>query len=501
MKIFSSEQVRACDSYTVQAAGITSLDLMERAATQCASWIKDNLPRESLFVILCGMGNNGGDGLALARILHYRGFGVRAFVLRMNDHPSRDCESNLARLQKVDRDIVSFIEPETFITELPPHIILIDAILGSGLSRPITGWLASFIDKINQLPNRKIAIDIPSGLPADTLADEESSVIRAHHTLSFQFYKRSFLHPESAAYTGRIHILEIGLDPGFIHSTHTQYQTLDKEQMVQAYKPRPDFAHKGNFGKVFLAGGSYGKMGSVTLSAQAALRAGAGLATVLLPETGYQVIQTVIPEAMCLTSGIKYLEKIEGWENATAIGIGPGMGTDRKTMQAFSAFLEACKEPIVADADALNIMALHPELISKLPKGSIITPHPKEFSRLFGENTNSLIQVDNARVQAMRYGLVIVLKGHHTAILNPDGECWYNMTGNPGMAKGGSGDVLTGIITGLLAQGYDTENAALLGVYLHGLAGDIAAREQGFETLLASDMVLQLGKAFRTLYQ
>ncbi len=496
MKIFTSAQIRACDAYTIHASGIRSAELMERAATKCVTWIGDHLPKDTLFVVLCGTGNNGGDGLAITRLLHQRGYGVKAFLLRFSKDLSPDCQANMQRLTNMGRDLVSVVTPDTFITDIPPHIVIVDAILGTGLSRPTEGWIAAFISHINQLPNKKIAIDIPSGLPADIVADHDAAILKVQDTLSFQLYKRSFLHPESAEYAGRVHLLDIGLDKTFISATPTQYKTIDADDIAAIYRPRAPFAHKGTYGSVLLVGGSYGKMGAVTLSVKAALRAGAGLVTALVPGVGYYVLQTAVPEVMCRTSGERAIENIEEWEQMTAVGIGPGMGTDAKTAAAFAAFIDACKKPVVIDADALNLIAKQPELLAKLPKGSILTPHPKEFSRLFGENTNTMIQVDHARIQAMRYNINIVLKGHHTAIITTEGECWYNMTGNAGMATGGAGDVLTGIITGLLAQGYNPEHAAMLGVYLHGAAGDLAAKELSEEALIADDIINYLGKAF-----
>lgn len=496
MKIFTAAQIRACDAYTIKASAIRSADLMERAAGQCVVWISARFPKDTLFVVLCGTGNNGGDGLAMTRLLHQRGYGVKAFLLQFSKDMSEDCRENLVRLQQVEQSLVSIVPPDTFITDIPPHLVIVDAILGTGLSRPTQGWVAAFISHINQLPNKKIAIDIPSGLPADTIADRDAAILRVQDTLSFQFYKRSFLHPESAAFAGNVHILDIGLDATFISSTHTQYRTIESADAQAIYRPRNPFAHKGTFGSVLIAGGSYGKMGAVILSAKAALRAGAGLVTALVPAYGYHVLQTSLPEAMCRVSGDKMLEKIDGWENMAAVGIGPGMGTDDNAAAALAAFIEAYKAPFVLDADGLNIVSRQPELLASLPKGTILTPHPKEFARLFGENTNSMIQVDHARIQAMRYNINIVLKGHHTAVITSEGDCWYNMTGNAGMATGGAGDVLTGIITGLLAQGYPPHEAAMLGVYLHGLAGDVAAKKMSQEALIAGDIIDYLGKAF-----
>ena len=500
MKLFTAAQIHACDAYTIQASSITSTELMERAATKCANWIRDRFPKDTLFVALCGTGNNGGDGLAITRLLQQRGYGVKAFLLRLSqDNMSADCRSNLQRLQTIDKDLATIVEPDTFITDIPPHIVIIDAILGTGLSRPTQGWVAAFINQVNQLPNKKIAIDIPSGLPADMIPDKDAAILKVQDTLSFQFYKRTFLHPETGVLAGNIHILDIGLDKTFINATHTQYKTIDAEDAAVIYKPRMPFSHKGTYGHALMIGGSYGKMGAITLSSKAALRAGAGLVTALIPGFGYHILQTSVPEVMCMTSGERVIEKIGGWEQTNAIGIGPGMGTDDKTAQALASFIDACKDPVVVDADALNIIAKHPDLLAKLPKGSIITPHPKEFMRLFGENANTMIQVDHARIQAMRYNINIVLKGHHTAVITTEGECWYNMTGNAGMATGGTGDVLTGIITGLLAQGYEPHEAAMLGVYLHGLAGDMAAKELSQESLIAGDITDNLGKAFLTL--
>ena len=499
MKIFTAAQIHACDTYTIHALGIHSSDLMERAAGKCVDWIRNNFPKESLFVILCGTGNNGGDGLVITRLLHQRGYGAKAFLLKFSDELSPDCNSAYQRLKAIDNNLVALVEPETFITDLPPHIVIIDAILGTGLSRPTQGWVANFIHHINQLNNRKISIDLPSGLPADTVADKDASIIQANDTLSFQFYKRTFFHPESAPLAGNIHILDIGLDKTFITGTHTQYKTIEAEDIAGIYKPRSRFSHKGTFGSVLMFGGSYGKAGAITLSAKAALRAGAGLVTALVPACGYTVLQTAVPEVMCRTNGDKTIEKIADWDTFTAIGGGPGMGTDEKSVTALSEFIDNCKDPIVLDADALNIIATHRELLAKLPKGSVLTPHPKEFARMFGENTNSMIQLDHARIQAMRYNINIVLKGHHTAVITTEGECWYNMTGNAGMATGGSGDVLTGIITGLMAQGYQPHEAAIMGVYLHGKAGDYAAKELSQEALIAGDIIDNLGKAFQSI--
>jgi ADP-dependent NAD(P)H-hydrate dehydratase / NAD(P)H-hydrate epimerase len=499
MKIFSASQIQACDAYTIHSNGISSVDLMERAATACVDYIKDHYTTGTLFVVLCGTGNNGGDGLAITRLLHKEGYGAKAFLLMMNDTLSHDCQVNYERLVMIDKTLVETLQMGTFIADIPPNIVVIDAILGTGITRPPKGWLADFIQGINQLPNTKIAIDLPSGLPADNVPDSGSAVIMANDTLSFQFYKRSFFHPEAEAFRGNIHILDIGLNATFIAGTHTHYNTIDRDTILSIYHPRPPFAHKGNFGNAWLVGGSYGKMGAVVLAAQAALRAGAGIVTGLIPECGYTILQTAFPEALCQTNGDEHITAIEGWEDAHAIGIGPGLGMHEDTASAFAEFIDTCKMPVVLDADALNLLAKHQDLLNKIPADSILTPHPKEYTRLFGTSPDSMLQLEGARTHAMRYNVYIVLKGHHTAIVTPEGECWYNMTGNAGMATGGSGDVLTGIITGLLAQGYTSREAAILGVYLHGLAGDIAATVASQEAMIAGDITAYLGKAFQSL--
>ncbi len=499
MKIFTAAQIRACDAYTIHASAINSTDLMERAASKCVEWITGHYNKEALFVVLCGPGNNGGDGLAITRMLHRMGYGVKAFLLEFSKQLSPDCSYNLQRLQNIDSSLINIVPPDTFITDIPEHIIIIDAILGTGLSRPAEGWVASFIRQIDQLPNPKIAIDVPSGLPVDTIAEKDAAIVRAQHTLSFQFYKRSFLHPETGRYAGEVHLLDIGLDETFISATHSNYQTVDPAVAKSLFRPRETFTHKGTFGTVLIVGGSFGLMGAISLTARAAYRAGAGRVRGLIPGAGYDIFQALAPEAMCFTSGEKYIKEITEWESADAIGIGPGLGTEKKTQEAFTDFLDACTAPIVIDADALNILGEKEELLHKIPAGSILTPHPKEFERVFGHTASSMLRLEHARTQAMKYNITIVLKDRYTAIVTPEGECWYNINGNPGLATGGSGDVLTGLITGLLAQKYEPHHAAMLGVYLHGLAADIALADQSMESLIASDILTHVGAAFKNL--
>lgn len=499
MKIFTAAQIKACDAYTIHASGISALELVEHAATACVAHIAGRYSQETPFVVLCGMGNNGADGLAIARLLLQKGFAVKVFVLQHREEASPEHKSNVNKLLRIDAGLLDYVGPDTFLTDFPGQVVIIDAILGTGLTRPAEGWLEDFFRYINQYPNRKIAIDIPSGMPADNIPAADAAMIRADETLSFQFFKRSFLHPETGAYCGEIHLIDIGLHPTFIEATPTHYRIIMEEQVGRLHRKRAAFSYKNMHGHALLAGGSYGKTGAILLSTQAALRSGTGLVTTLVPEQGYTLLQMAAPEAMCQVSGQRYLEAITLPGAVTAVGIGPGMDTRETTIRAFTAFMEQCTLPCVFDADALNILALHKELMNKIPVNSILSPHPGECRRLFGDSINSMQQVEHIRMQAMRYKVCIVLKGHHTVVVSPDGDCYYNRTGNDGMAKGGSGDTLTGLLTGLLAQGYDATDAAILGVWLHGCAGDYARAHKGPESMTAGDIWQHLSNAWQKL--
>lgn len=499
MKIFSSSQIKACDAFTIQGEGITSAALMERAATACYEWISRQYALDKPILVVCGMGNNGGDGLALARILLQNGFSAKAVILKSAGQFSADASYHLGLLHQLAPDNIRILEEGMFVTELAEDILIIDALFGTGLNRPLEGWPAAFVGELNELPNEKIAIDTPSGLPADSLPDPETAVVKATHTLSFQFYKRSFLHQEAAAYTGRVQLLDIGLSKEFTDATHSQYQAIGLETARKIYRPRNPSGHKGTYGKAVLIGGSYGKMGAIALSTRAALRSGAGLVFTHAPECGYTILQTLNPEAMFVPTGKNCTEHISVDLEQASIGIGPGLGKATETANALTYFIDEYKGPLVLDADALNILADHQDSLHLLPADSILSPHPREFERLFGKTNNSMLQTELARAKAMKHNIFIILKGHHTAVLTPSGECWYNTTGNAGMATGGSGDVLTGILTSLLAQGYTSKQAAILGVYIHSLAGDMAAADISEEALIAGDIPDYLGKAFLQL--
>lgn len=472
---------------------------MESAARSCYAWIETHFSREQPLLVLCGMGNNGGDGLALSRMLIQEGFKVEVLVLRHRDNFTPDTSENLRLLTPLLDAGIRVLEPGARLMEVPEDYILIDALLGLGLSRSVSGWMADFIFGLNQLPNTRISIDLPSGLPADNLPRPEDIVFKADFTLSFQFYKRSFLHEEGASYCGKIVLLDIGLDARYIDEVNTGCFYTDGALVKELHLPRPDFGHKGTFGTAVLCGGSKGKMGAVMLAAQAALRAGAGKVWALIPACGTDILQIGAPEVMVHLSGEEAVEDMAFPEDVQAMGIGPGLGIGPLAAKALHKLIIAGRRSLVLDADALNLLAGKKDLLYQLPALCILTPHIREFGRMFGDSGDSMQRVELARHKAMKHNCIIVLKGRHTCVALPDGSCYYNSSGNSGMATAGSGDVLTGVITGLLAQGYTPRAAAISGVYLHGLAGDIAAEKSAPESLIAGDILRYLGNAFREI--
>jgi NAD(P)H-hydrate epimerase len=502
MKIFSAEETRLWDQYTIQHEPIASIDLMERAATSCVDWLEINGYVENQFVVFCGKGNNGGDGLAIARLLAARKYQVRIFILEFGHKGTDDFQINLARLHEHPEVDIRFVQTEKNFHEFNTGEIIIDALYGSGLNRGLEGVTAQLVEHINHSGCEIISIDIPSGLFVDK-SSKANTVIKANHTLSFQCYKPAFFVAENAAYTGEVHILDIGLHPDFYNSTFSPYELVDDTIIHSIYKPRNRFAHKGNFGHALLIAGSYGKIGAAVLSAKACLRSGVGLLSCHIPKCGYDILQTVAPEAMVMTDfNSSFNTKIEDdLTKFEAVGIGPGIGTASETKMMLQEIFNSYKNPVVLDADALNIIASQKDLLKLIPPGSILTPHPKEFERLFGETVNDFDRIQMALQKAKALNVVIVLKGHHTFISTPDAKGFFNNTGNAGMATGGSGDVLTGILTGLLAQGYDSKQAAILGVYLHGLAGDCAAKKISEEAMIAGDIIESFGEAFKQINQ
>ena len=506
MKILKADQIRSWDQYTMEHEPVASIDLMERAAAKCFEWLDDNGWFVHSFAIFCGKGNNGGDGLAIARMLADRSSKVSVYILEFGHKGTEDFQTNLARLHQYPSVDIHFIQDEKNFHLLSTETVIIDALFGSGLSRPLEGITAKLVDHINNSGCPVIAIDVPSGLSVDQsskarLPDGQGNkIVKANYTLSFQCYKLAFLVAENAAFIGDVIILDIGLLPEFLLSLETNFELVDKPGIRTIYKPRNRFGHKGNFGHAMIIAGSNGKIGAAVLSAKACLRSGVGLLTCFIPKCGYEILQTAVSEAMIMTdANSSIITKIEDDVlKYDSIGIGPGLGTASETRTAVKELLLVCKKPLVIDADALNGLSMEKALPS-LPPGSILTPHPKEFERLFGECRNDFERIDKALQHAKQLSCLIVLKGHHTFIATPTGKGYFNNTGNAGMATAGSGDVLTGMITGLLAQGYSSEEAAILAVYLHGSAGDIAAKEISQEAMIAGDIIENIGNAFKQL--
>jgi NAD(P)H-hydrate epimerase len=497
MKILKADQIRSWDQYTIEHEPIASIDLMERAATKCFEWLDDNGWFVHSFAVFCGKGNNGGDGLAIARMLANRGCKVSVCILEFGHKGTEDFQTNLAKLHLYPSVDIHFIQDENNFHPLSKETVVIDALFGSGLTRPPDGITPSLIDHINNSGCKVIAIDVPSGMSVDQ-SSKGNKIIKANYTLSFQCYKLAFLVAESAAFIGEVVILDIGLLSEFLGSLETNFELIDKSIIRTIYKPRNRFAHKGNFGHAMIIAGSYGKIGAAVLSAKACLRSGVGLLTCFIPKCGYEILQTAVSEAMIMTdANSSIITKIgDDVLKYDSIGIGPGLGTASETRTAFKEFLSIYKKPVVMDADALNGLSMEKKMPS-LPPGSILTPHPKEFERLFGESENDFERIERALVNAKLLNCSIVLKGHHTFIATASGKGYFNNTGNAGMATAGSGDVLTGMITSLLAQNYSSEDASILAVYLHGLAGDIAAKEFSKEAMIAGDIIDSIGKAFK----
>ncbi len=495
MKIYSAGQIRNWDSFTVQNEGITSLQLMESAAQACTSWLESRFGIHKKYCILCGPGNNGGDGLAIARLLRFRGAEVTVCAEMRTLFKTPDALTNWKEVQHLTS--IDCIDLKDFSEIIPGEdVIYIDALFGSGFKDQLSGIYNEAVLHLNTFENMKVSIDIPSGMSADTFAVEATAIFRADYTLTFQSLKKSFLHPETGIFCGEIHVLDIGLSAAFDEPT-TDF-AIDTTLILQRYKQRNDFSHKGTFGKSLIVAGSYGKMGAAVLAVRAALTTGSGITVAASPACGCNIMQTSCPEAMFESAGQNHITSIPAGAEMV-VGIGPGLGTNSETAAALTNLLQNHRKAIVLDADALNILAASPELLRAVPPGSMITPHPKEFERLFGKTANSFQRLEVARQNAIDLKIYIVLKDHYTQVITPEGKVYYNTTGNAGMAKGGSGDVLLGILTSLVAQKYSSEDAALIGVWLHGKAGDLAAIKNSQEAMLATDLLSEIGNVFLSL--
>lgn len=499
MKFFSTTQIRELDQFTIDHEPIASIDLMERAAKGISNEYSKAFPVTSPICIFAGPGNNGGDALALARFLLEKSYEVNV-VLLQTGKLSTDCEINKNRLLEKFPQCLTILTNNFIAAEISEQTILIDGLFGSGLTRAIEGIYAEAVDWMNQSGCKIISIDIPSGLNGEENIDTSQTIVKADLTFSIQFPKLAFFFPENEKFVGKWKLIDIGILPEIIAKTESKFEYLDQYDIQQIIRPRNKFAHKGTFGHLLLIAGSEGMAGAAILSAKAAMRSGTGLVTVQSPEANRIILQTAVPEAIFRLTNLSSstFDKIE-YQQYAAISIGPGIGQEKTIATFLKSLLINQNNPLVIDADALNIISNNPEFLNYIPQNSILTPHPKEFERLFGTCENAYTRMKKANEMAVKLGLVIVLKGAHTLIALPDGQLIFNSTGNSGMATAGAGDVLTGIISGLLTQGYLPRNAAKFGVFLHGLAGDLALIKQSEESLMAGDIVDFIGKAFKAV--
>lgn len=491
MKLLSSQQIHEWDAYTIANEPVSSIDLMERAAEACTDFLLQEEFYGKSFKIFCGKGNNGGDGLAIARQLINKGNYVSTYIIEFGAVGTNDFQTNLQRLHELTTNIF-FIQSEDFFPEINKNDVVIDALYGSGLNRPLKDLSASLVEFINRSFANIISIDVPSGMFIDK-SSQGNSIIKANTTLTFQCLKLCFLVAENAAYTGRIKVLDIGLDSNFLETINSSLEIIEETEIKNIYKPRKPFSHKGTYGYALIIAGNKGKIGAAVLATHACIRAGAGLTTVNIPEVYFSVMHTHLPEAMC-----EAREDNSDFEKINAIGIGPGLGTQSNTTELLQKVLHEFKKPAVIDADALNIIAQNKYLLNDIKNESVLTPHPKEFERIFNEAKNDFDRIYLALERSARNQFIIVLKGRYTLIAK-NGKGWFNTTGNAGLAKGGSGDILTGIITALIAQKYSPIDAALLGVFLHGRAADISLESQSMESMMATDVINNLGAAFNSL--
>jgi NAD(P)H-hydrate epimerase len=498
--IFSAHEIKIIDAYTILHEPITSIDLMERAAIKCTDWILKHYVSAPSFKVFCGLGNNGGDGLAIARLLIHKGFTVDIYIVNYSKQSSPDFLNNKNQLEVLQHKCIHEINSHENIPNLHSRDVIIDAIFGIGLTKPLVDLSAAVVNTINLSRAKVISIDVPSGLFIDKHSNTSQSIINANDTLTFQFPKLSFLFSENEKYIGNGHVLDIDLIiPNEQLNTCNKFY-LTTNTVKKLLKPRKKFSHKGTFGHSLLIAGSYGKIGAAILASKSLLRSGAGLLTVCLPKCGYEIIQTAVPEAMITINGMDVLQLNElDLQPYSAIGIGPGLGIEIDTQNAVRFIIENSTRPLVIDADALNAISLNKDWIPLIPENSILTPHPKEFERLTKPVSNDFERHQLQLEFSKKNKHIVILKGAHTCITTPDGKSYFNSSGNSGLAKGGSGDVLTGIITGLLGQGYTPIESSILGVFIHGLAGDITKKEKGEIAMIPSDVVLNLSSAFKLL--
>ena len=503
MKIFTQTQIKELDQYTIANEPVKSIDLMERAAKAVALAIAEEWSTDTPIVVFAGPGNNGGDALAVARILAAKSYAVSAYLFNVEGRLSEDCDKNAHRA--VDCGYLKqYVEVKKNFDPpiLDSDTLIVDGLFGIGLDRPLTGGFASLVQYINQSGAQVVSIDIPSGLmPDSNEGNIRSNIVKANVTYTFQQKKLAFFMADNQPYLGKLRILDIGLSKTYMQKADADYRVVEKEDLKKLLRPRSDFANKGTMGHALIIAGSYGMAGAAILATRACLRAGVGKVTVQTPQRNYAIMQMAVPEAIVEIDHdeFHYSDVVTG-NHYDAIGMGPGLGQSEDTAIAMIAQIRRASVPVVLDADALNILANHGTWMQQLPKNMILTPHPGELDRLCGGRSHDdSDRLAKAMELAQKLQSYVILKGHYSALCLPSGKVIFNCTGNSGMATAGSGDVLTGIVTGLLARGYNAMESCLLGMYLHGRAGDLAAEEKGRESLIASDIIDHLPGAFKEM--
>ena len=500
MKILSSPQIRKADQFTIENEPIPSIKLMERAAKGFTDWFVRYYPKKGCVHVFCGTGNNGGDGMAICRLLIASGWKVVPYIINPDARMSVDFKMNYLTLREM-HEVKKIATKDDLEIDFKKEDKIIDAIFGSGLTRKISGIYGYVIQAINQSDCEIISVDIPSGLYADKPSTSKQ-IVQADHTVSFQLPKLAFLMPENGSYVKNFHTVNIGLHEDFLEKESTDYYYIQKSSIKNHFNERPRHSFKNQFGHALLISGSYGKMGACTLAARSCLRTGAGLLTVHVPKCGYEIVQVAIPEAMVsVDSEMRFIQNIPDVSSYSAIGIGPGIDTNIYTADAIDQLFNSYKKPIVIDADAINLIAQHKDLQNKIPENSILTPHPGEFKRLVGNWENDFDRLSIQQEWSKKHSVIIILKGSYTSVSLPIGKVFFNSTGNPGMATAGSGDVLTGMVTSLLAQGFSPENAAMSAVFLHGLAGDLAKEKLGESSLVGGDIIDHISDALKHMTQ
>lgn len=502
MKILTAPQIKLLESATLQIQNIQELDLVKRSGQALYNAISKRLRYHSEFVVICGTGKNGADGLYCAKLLGEAGHKCRVYIIKLSKSPNT---TFLRILEQIDQTLVpvEYINSLSSYPKIKPNSIIIDAIIGIGLNRPLKGLLSEVVQKINsRKKNIVISVDIPTGMMSESL-NKDSEIVKADFTYTFQSPKLSLLLPESDSYVGDWQVLPIGLDTKYLNKIEARllYMTTGFVRPLARKLLRSKFSHKGDFGHTLIVAGSKGKMGASVLTTKSALRSGAGLVTAFIPTSGIDILQISVPEAMIIDSKKSdIIGDIDVDLNIyKSIAIGPGLGTALETSEGLKKLISKTTYPMVLDADAINIISTNRSMIEKVPKNSIFTPHVKEFDRLVGPSSNSLERLEKQQNFSKRYNQILVLKGAHTSIALPNGLTLFNTTGNPGMATAGSGDILTGVIAGLISQGLKPEEATILAVFVHGLAGDYAKKAHGVIGINATDIISNIPKAINTL--